>query len=153
MLAKAVSLSKHMTFTSAPSSPSIVHAGSNAADTRGETRLYSSAQADVGGVDTNNKTQPKKTECNGPSQCQNIQNVVNSAFKTQGFAFPRLPGAFTVDKDAKDRKFACKRILVQPVGHEKPNDYWSLSLPDAESANDSTHRERLSVVWAVRIPA
>lgn len=44
----------------------------------------------------------------------------------------------------------CFVLLQQQLdGHDQPIGYWSRSLNAAESAYDTTPRERLAVVWAV----
>lgn len=57
MLVKAVTLPKHM-IEALATNPStyIIHARSDESDTRGETRLNSTAHADIERVDTNNRT-------------------------------------------------------------------------------------------------
>lgn len=61
----------------------------------------------------------------------------------------RLQGDYMVDTDAYNKKTGCIILQMQRYGTDKPIRCWSHSLNDAERAYDTTHCERLTVVWAV----
>lgn len=63
-------------------------------------------------------------------------------------ALPRLKGQYTIDTDACDSKVG--RVLLQQQKSKvlKRIGYWSWTLYDAETRNESTHEKFLAVFWA-----
>lgn len=62
---------------------------------------------------------------------------------------PRLNSKYTINTNACDTQMG--RVLLQEQEEKllKPTGYWSRSLCDAEPRYDITHKECLTVVWAV----
>lgn len=78
MLAKAVSLTKHMVvFSTSKISTYILHAWCEELDTFRENRLQSVVQGDIGHFDANYMTHPTKEGRLRPSKSQLTDNIVN----------------------------------------------------------------------------
>lgn len=69
--------------------------------------------------------------------------------KTPMLAFPRSPGACTVDTDGCHNQIRCALLEKQLDRTGRPIRYWYGMLYNAKHTYDTAHRECLAVVWAV----
>lgn len=65
------------------------------------------------------------------------------------FSLLQSQNSVTLDTDAWDRLVGYVLVQQQRTESEQAISYWSGSLNNSERAHDTTHEERLAVVWKV----
>lgn len=68
---------------------------------------------------------------------------------SQGLPLPCHSGKRTSDTDARNVQVGCVLLQVRKDGTDRPIEYWSHYLNDAQHAYDTTHRDYYAVLWTV----
>lgn len=81
--------------------------------------------------------------------CKSVDTLEKNLTTTLAQALPRLNEMYMIDTAACDTQVAVVLLHGEKDEAWKPVCFCSFSLCDAETINDTTHKESLSIVWVV----